>query len=791
MSTNAADAACADGGKGLIFPLFPGEEDWPTPVKAIFYCAIMVYSFLGVSIIADMFVQAIEVITARKKLVIHPNGKVAVQAVWNVTVANLSLMALGSSAPEICLSVVEVVNKGMKVGALGPSTIVGSAAFNLFVIVAVCLTTIPNGESRAISELPAFFITAFFSLFAYGWLSFIISVNTPEIVDIWEAVFTLLLLPALIGVSYKVDVTDIDRFWGLRRLVYWTDYTYSPQSHEEVKQKSSTTSIVGFAQKAAVIAASAKEPQTLEVHVMCEANQVKRSRLTYSTEAITAVPGYDYAETDGKLNFARGQTYQTLQVEILPRPCYAPPCTFSIVLEDPEGCKFEDEEGELQEREVFIVTVNPPDTQDVLGTYSSILRVFHSVFNVNSLCYAFDSWKERLVSLHYCNGSWDAQSEASMSDWIFHLLGLPWNILFSVVPAPEMFGGWLCFVVCLLWILAITAVLADVAELFGCALGVPAIITALSFVALGTSMPDLFASVSAAKEDPTADASIVNVTGSNSVNVFLGLGLPWTVASLYWKIGGRTAEWEAMYPEVAESMDGAALVVPAKNLGFSVLAFTCCACLCLTVLVCRRKFMGCELGGPRATKIGSCMYLLMLWVVYVVVASWRVLRCKSHEGHFCAAPSIEQGVVMLGASTLCLGFGAVLVAAIVKTPMESPMDSTITFDGAGEDYEKKDVESMEGVLDLNIGVDVVGSPIKEEDEEDFEGQWQAEDPPGGQETVEDGWCPQTVEVATTDVEIDIEAVFFVEVDEDPVETPIVATTRALVLRGGASVDTAV
>ena len=28
--------------------------------------------------------------------------------------------------------------------------------------------------------------------------------------------------------------------------------------------------------------------------------------------------------------------------------------------------------------------------------------------------------------------------------------------------------------------------------------------------------------------------SIGNITGSNSVNVFLGLGLPWCIASIYW-----------------------------------------------------------------------------------------------------------------------------------------------------------------------------------------------------------------------------------------------------------------
>ena len=47
-------------------------------------------------------------------------------------------MALGSSAPEILLSVIETVNNlGKCPGELGPSTIVGSASFNLLVISAV------------------------------------------------------------------------------------------------------------------------------------------------------------------------------------------------------------------------------------------------------------------------------------------------------------------------------------------------------------------------------------------------------------------------------------------------------------------------------------------------------------------------------------------------------------------------------------------------------------------------------------------------------------------------------
>merc|ERR1719281_650454 len=70
--------------------------------------------------------------------------------VWNATIANLTLMALGSSAPEILLSVLEVIQNQFYTGELGPSTIVGSAAFNLMCISAVCVTAIAEDDSRVI-----------------------------------------------------------------------------------------------------------------------------------------------------------------------------------------------------------------------------------------------------------------------------------------------------------------------------------------------------------------------------------------------------------------------------------------------------------------------------------------------------------------------------------------------------------------------------------------------------------------------------------------------------------------
>ena len=53
------------------------------------------------------------------------------------------------------------------------------------------------------------------------------------------------------------------------------------------------------------------------------------------------------------------------------------------------------------------------------------------------------------------------------------------------------------------------------------------------------STSDTFASKTAAIEDDTADNSVGNVTGSNAVNVFLGIGIAWSLAAIYWESQGE------------------------------------------------------------------------------------------------------------------------------------------------------------------------------------------------------------------------------------------------------------
>merc|ERR1719240_2288844 len=133
---------------------------------------------------------------------------------------------------------------------------------------------------------------------------------------------------------------------------------------------------------------------------------------------------------------------------------------------------------------------------------------------------------------------------------VVYLLALPWKFTFALTPPPRMMNGWFCFFITLVFIGVLTALIGDLAAHMGCCMGIAPAITAITFVALGTSLPDTFASKTAAQNEPYADASIGNITGSNSVNVFLGLGLPWMVASIYWaNFGSLTQEaaWRAKY----------------------------------------------------------------------------------------------------------------------------------------------------------------------------------------------------------------------------------------------------
>jgi solute carrier family 8 (sodium/calcium exchanger) len=179
-------------------------------------------------------------------------------------------------------------------------------------------------------------------------------------------------------------------------------------------------------------------------------------------------------------------------------------------------------------------------------------------------------------------------------------------VVFAFVPPTSFLGGWGTFIVSLAFIGLSTAAVSEFASNFGCVLGLPDVVTAISIVALGTSLPDTFASRVAIVKDDFADNAIGNVTGSNSVNVFLGLGMPWVIG--------------AFYHQYASSGAGV-YIVPAAGLAFSVVVFTVFAVVAISMLMFRRFVLGGEAGGNKPVAYGFSFVFVFLWLLYLLLSS--------------------------------------------------------------------------------------------------------------------------------------------------------------------------
>jgi len=872
---------CEDG---LIVPLWNGTDTMSMGDRfgrGLLYGVLMIYLFIGVAIASDKFMESIEMITAQEKEVSvkdRRTGKtqVIIVKVWNETVANLTLMALGSSAPEIMLSVIEIWAKGFKSGDLGPGTIVGSAAFNLFMIIGLCQYVIPDDEVRKIKHLRVFFVTATWSVFAYIWLYCILSPITEGRVDVWEGVLTFLFFPLTVYTAFVADrrmlfykyfdkkyrakkgvivqsekgdvenraeekfrdFEDLDELDPVlaefernrreyinamkrirlenpnislidletkareevmskgpkSRAYYRAQATRKLAGKEDAKKAmAKTLAAEAEAEKAAAEAAAAEEDTekkddgitrimfdpphytvmesvgTFEVTVVREGGDLNTTvQVDYKTEDGTASSEGDYIEAVGTLTFGPGETQKMVTLEVLDDDVFeddehfyirisnlrrkdgmpistltvtdeegkrsqqpsiqlgTPHMATIMILDDDHGgiFGFEDSEAEIvesvglyelkvqrisgargkvaipfstedgsakagahfdavegellfenEETEktielpiideesyekslIMYVNIGEPrqiaegkegegvdysllDAKDpetlteeekiallgrpCLGTNTKIqIRIRESKEFKNSvdkmmqkanqsMMVGTSSWWEQFTEAFTVQAEDDEEEEEgeegeekmpSCGDYIMHFLTLPWKLLFAFIPPTAIYGGYPTFVISIGFIGLCTAVIGDVAGHLGCYIYLKDSVNAIAFVALGTSVPDTFASKTAAIEDETADASVGNVTGSNAVNVFLGIGIAWTMAAIYWEAQG---EYFRVNP---------------GSLGFSVTVFCIEALLAILILLARRNpAVGGELGGPKAVKTVTSGLFVFFWVFYVLLSA--------------------------------------------------------------------------------------------------------------------------------------------------------------------------
>mmetsp|Transcript_41150 Transcript_41150/g.55909 ORF Transcript_41150/g.55909 Transcript_41150/m.55909 type:complete len:153 (+) Transcript_41150:2266-2724(+) len=149
----------------------------------------------------------------------------------------------------------------------------------------------------------------------------------------------------------------------------------------------------------------------------------------------------------------------------------------------------------------------------------------------------------------------------------------------------------------------VVVIVGEVAEMMGCSIGIKIGVTAITFVAIGTSLPDTFASKIAAQESKYADSAVGNITGSNAVNVFLGLGLPWLISAAY------SASNDQDY------------TIDAQGLTFSVVLYLICSTTCIVTLIIRRCVVKGELGGSSCGRWATFIFFVGLWLLYVALSA--------------------------------------------------------------------------------------------------------------------------------------------------------------------------
>ncbi|KAL3517435.1 hypothetical protein ACH5RR_020024 [Cinchona calisaya] len=192
--------------------LFYQETVLGNALRAFLYFMLLAYCFIGLSAITSRFFRSMENVVkhSRKVVKVDPltgDETIEYEKVWNYTIADITLLAFGTSFPQISLATIDAIQNlgNLYAGGLGPGTLVGSAAFDLFPIHAVCVVVPKAGELKKISDLGVWLVELFWSFWAYIWLYIILEIWTPNVITLWESLLTVLQFGLLLIHAYAQD----------------------------------------------------------------------------------------------------------------------------------------------------------------------------------------------------------------------------------------------------------------------------------------------------------------------------------------------------------------------------------------------------------------------------------------------------------------------------------------------------------------------------------------------------------------------------------------------------------
>ena len=128
----------------------------------------------------------------------------------------------------------------------------------------------------------------------------------------------------------------------------------------------------------------------------------------------------------------------------------------------------------------------------------------------------------------------------------WYVVTLPFVIAFwATIPDVRMPGRqryvYFTFIMCLAWMGILSYFVVVWIETIGATIGIPSVIMGLTFLAFGTSIPDMLSAVIVAKTG-RGDQAISSSIGSNVFDITVGLAFPWL---LYWAVFQKQIDVDA------------------------------------------------------------------------------------------------------------------------------------------------------------------------------------------------------------------------------------------------------
>ncbi|KAF7707273.1 sodium/potassium/calcium exchanger 3 isoform X2 [Silurus meridionalis] len=434
-------------------------------------CAV--YMFYALAIVCDVyFVPSLEKICKNLHL--------------SEDVAGATFMAAGSSAPELFTSLIGVF---ITKGDVGVGTIVGSAVFNILVIIGVC--GIFAGQTILLTWWPLFRDSVYYIISVLA----LILIIYDEKVLWWETI----ILISMYGI-YILIMKFNGQIWG------WVEMR------------------CGIPGQPCLVSSLRQDVAAEEASTHCDTSAILMKKGQCASEQDSAVVMVDELMSLHPHQF----TLSERQRLILGRSSGESGSGVGEIpsQESPgmDGAPWGLENGDNMDSET-----QPLEEARTWGNGGTTARV-EGMGDTQSKVTEEDEEAEEeqpfnplIVPGGYC-------------ERVKWLLSWPLSSLLYYTVPNCLLPHWerwfmVTFVISTLWIAVFSYLMVWMVTIISYTLDIPDVIMGITFLAAGTSVPDCMASLIVARQG-MGDMAVSNSIGSNIFDILLGLGFPWALRTL-------------------------------------------------------------------------------------------------------------------------------------------------------------------------------------------------------------------------------------------------------------------